>query len=111
MEAATGGRMHFSYVRPGGLKDDLPRGWLQQSAEVLAQVRKKLKDFDNLVMGNEIVLARTRGIGRLAPEVAIAYGCSGPTLQASGVPMDARKDEPYEMYPRGRVRRAGRSQR
>ncbi|MCI0634636.1 MAG: NADH-quinone oxidoreductase subunit D [Actinobacteria bacterium] len=98
MEAATGARMHFSYVRPGGLKDDLPRGWLHQSAEVLAQVRKKLKDFDNLVMGNEIVFGRTRGIGVLPPETAIAYGCSGPTVQASGVPLDARKDEPYAMY-------------
>ena len=98
MEAATGARMHFSYVRPGGLKDDLPRGWLKQSAETLRQVRKKLKDFDELVMGNEIVFARTRGIGVIPPETAIAYGTSGPTLQASGVPMDPRKDEPYEKY-------------
>jgi len=98
MEAATGARMHFSYVRPGGLKDDLPRGWLKQSAEVLAAIRKKLRDFDNLVMGNEIVFARTKGIGVLPPETAIAYGCSGPTIQASGVAMDLRKDEPYERY-------------
>jgi NADH-quinone oxidoreductase subunit D len=98
MEAATGARMHFSFVRPGGLKDDLPRGWLKQSAEVLAAIRKKLKDFDNLVMGNEIVFARTKGIGVLPGETAIAYGCSGPTLQASGVAMDPRKDEPYERY-------------
>jgi NADH-quinone oxidoreductase subunit D len=98
MEAATGARMHFSYVRPGGLKDDLPRGWLKQSADVLAAVRKKLKDFDNLVMGNEIVFARTKGIGVLPAETAIAYGCSGPVLQATGVAMDPRKDEPYERY-------------
>jgi NADH-quinone oxidoreductase subunit D len=98
MEAATGARMHFSYVRPGGLKDDLPRGWLRQSAETLKQVRKKLKDFDELVMGNEIVFARTKGIGVIPPETGIAYGCSGPTLHASGVPMDPRKDEPYEKY-------------
>jgi NADH-quinone oxidoreductase subunit D len=98
MEAATGARMHFSYVRPGGLKDDLPRGWLKQSAETLRQVRRKLKDFDELVMGNEIVFARTKGIGVIPPETAIAYGTSGPTLQASGVPMDPRKDEPYEKY-------------
>jgi NADH-quinone oxidoreductase subunit D len=98
MESATGARMHFSYIRPGGLKDDLPRGWLKQSAEVLRQVRKKLKDFDNLVMGNEIVFARTKGIGVIAPETGIAYGCSGPTLQGSGVPLDPRKDEPYEKY-------------
>ena len=96
--AATGARMHFSYVRPGGLKDDLPRGWLKQSAETLRQVRKKLKDFNELVMGNEIVFARTKGIGVIPPETGIAYGCSGPTLQASGVPMDPRKDEAYEKY-------------
>ena len=98
MEAATGARMHFSYVRPGGLKDDLPRGWLKRSAETLRQIRKKLKDFDELVMGNEIIFARTKGVGVIPPEVGIAYGCSGPTLQASGVALDPRKDEPYAKY-------------
>jgi NADH-quinone oxidoreductase subunit D len=98
MEAATGARMHHSFVRVGGLKDDLPRGFLKQSAEVLDWVRKKLVDFETLIMGNEIIHARTKGIGLLPPEVAAAYGCSGPVLQASGVPMDPRKDEPYEKY-------------
>jgi NADH-quinone oxidoreductase subunit D len=98
MESATGARMHHSYARVGGLKDDLPRGFLKQSAEVLKWVRKKLKDFDDLVLGNEIIHARTKGIGSLPPEVAVAYGASGPVLHASGVPMDARKDEPYERY-------------
>jgi NADH-quinone oxidoreductase subunit D len=98
MESATGARMHHSYVRVGGLKDDLPRGFLKQSAGVLDWVRKKLVDFENLIMGNEIIHARTKGIGLLPPEVAAAYGCSGPVLQASGVPMDPRKDEPYEKY-------------
>ncbi len=98
MESATGARMHFSYIRPGGLKDDLPRGWLRQSAEVLTHVRKKLRDFENLVMGNEIVYGRTKNVGVLPAETAIAFGCSGPVLQASGVPMDPRKDEPYEKY-------------
>jgi NADH-quinone oxidoreductase subunit D len=98
MESATGARMHHSYVRVGGLKDDLPRGFLKRSAEVLSWVRKKLLDFETLIMGNEIIHARTKGIGLLPPEVATAYGCSGPVLQASGVPMDPRKDEPYEKY-------------
>jgi NADH-quinone oxidoreductase subunit D len=98
MESATGARMHFSFIRPGGLKDDLPRGWLRQSAEVLAHVRKRLVDFENLIMGNEIVLARTKGVGVISPELATAYGCSGPVLQASGVAMDPRRDEPYEKY-------------
>ncbi|HEX6231359.1 MAG TPA: NADH-quinone oxidoreductase subunit D [Actinomycetota bacterium] len=98
IESATGARMHHSYARVGGLKDDLPRGFLEQSGRVLAHVRTRLIEYDNLIMGNEIVHARTRGIGAIPPETAIAYGCSGPTVQASGVAMDPRKDEPYEKY-------------
>src|SRR5437773_7970089 len=59
MEAATGARMHHSYARVGGLKDDLPRGWLRRSAEVLEWVRGKLRDFETLVLGNDIFAART----------------------------------------------------
>ena len=98
MEAATGARMHHSYARVGGLNDDLPKGFLKQAAEVLKWNRKKLRDFERLIMGNEIIAARTRGIGVLPAKVATAFGVSGPVLQASGVPMDARKDEPYEKY-------------
>src|SRR5205823_3643526 len=72
MESATGARMHHSFVRVGGLKDDLPRGFLQHSADTLAWVRKKLVDFENLIMGNEIIHVRTKGIGVLTPEVATA---------------------------------------
>jgi len=98
METATGARMHHSYCRVGGLKDDLPRGFLKRSAEVLAITRKRIREFETLIMGNEIVFARTRDVGVLPADVAIAYGCSGPVLQASGVAMDPRKDEPYEKY-------------
>jgi NADH-quinone oxidoreductase subunit D len=98
METATGARMHHSYARVGGLKDDLPRGFLKQAVEVLKWNRKKLRDFERLIMGNEIIGARTRGIGVLPGEVATAFGVSGPVLHASGVAMDSRKDEPYEKY-------------
>ena len=98
MESATGARMHHSFARVGGLKDDLPRGFLKQSAETLKEMRKRLRDYDNLIMGNEIIHARTKGVGVLPADVAIAYGTSGPVLHASGVPMDSRKDEPYERY-------------
>ena len=98
MESATGARMHHSYARIGGLKDDLPRGFLKQSKETLAAVRKRLKVFEDLVLGNEIIHARTRDVGILPAATAIAYGCSGPTLQGSGVAMDLRKEEPYEKY-------------
>jgi len=98
MESATGARMHHSYARVGGVRDDLPLGFIKRSSEVLASVRVKLKDFENLIMGNEIIHARTKNVGVLPAEVAISYGCSGPVLQGSGVAMDPRKDEPYEKY-------------
>ncbi|MEO8477822.1 MAG: NADH-quinone oxidoreductase subunit D [Actinomycetota bacterium] len=98
MESATGARMHHSYCRVGGLKDDLPRGFLKQSAGVLAAVRKSIKDFESLIMGNEIIFKRCRNVGIIPTEMAIQYGTSGPVLQASGVAMDPRKDEPYEKY-------------
>jgi NADH-quinone oxidoreductase subunit D len=98
VESVTGARMHHSFVRVGGLKDDLPRGFIARSAEVLAAMRNLLREYENLIMGNEIIFARTRDIGVLPAETAIAYGCSGPVVQASGVPMDPRKDTPYEKY-------------
>jgi len=98
MESATGARMHHSYCRVGGLKDDLPRGFLKRSGEVLAAVRKSIKDFETLIMGNEIIFKRCRNVGIISTEMAIQYGTSGPVLQASGVAMDPRKDEPYEKY-------------
>ncbi|HVM11761.1 MAG TPA: NADH-quinone oxidoreductase subunit D [Actinomycetota bacterium] len=98
MEAVTGGRIHFMYSRVGGLKDDLPAGFLKEAAQVVRWNRKKLKDFERLVMGNEIIHARTKGVGILPPDVAKGFGASGPVLQASGVAMDPRKDEPYEKY-------------
>jgi NADH-quinone oxidoreductase subunit D len=98
MESCTGARMHHSFCRVGGLKDDLPSGFLARSADVLVHVRKAIREFENLIMGNEIIFARTRNIGVIPPEVAVGYGCSGPVLHASGVAMDPRKDDPYEKY-------------
>ena len=66
LESVTGARMHHSYCRVGGLKDDLPRGFLKRSAEVLAATRKRIKEFETLIMGNEIVFARTPERGRAA---------------------------------------------
>src|SRR5690348_12480990 len=98
MQSATGTRMHHSFVRIGGLKDARPRAFVKQSGEVLTWVRAKLRDFENLIMGNEIIFARTKNVGVLSAETAAAYGCSGPVLQASGIPMDPRKDDPYCTY-------------
>src|SRR4029077_4461521 len=81
MESATGARMHHSYCRVGGLKDDLPAGFLARSVEGLAAVRKTIRNFESLIMGNEIIFARCRNVGVLDAATAIAYGTSGPVLQ------------------------------
>ncbi len=98
LESATGGRLHFTYNQPGGLKIDLPKGFLHQSADLLALLRKRTPDYKDLILGNEIFQARTKGVGPLPPEVALSYGVTGPTLHASGVPEDSRVTEPYLKY-------------
>ncbi len=80
VETATGARMHHSFARVGGLKDDLPRGFLKQVAPVLAAVRSTIKEYETLIMGNEIIFKRCRDVGLLPRSTAIAYGCSGPDV-------------------------------
>jgi NADH-quinone oxidoreductase subunit D len=104
MESATGGRLHFTYNRVGGLKEDLPRGFLAASEQMVRNVRMRNGEYRDLLQGNEIFMARTKGVGMLDPEVALSYGVSGPTLHATGVPEDARVTEPYAMYDRVDVR-------
>jgi NADH-quinone oxidoreductase subunit D len=98
MEAATGGRLHFTYNRVGGLKEDLPRGFLAASRAMVANVRVRTREYRDLLEGNEIFKARTKGIGILPPDIALDFGVSGPTLHASGVPEDSRVTEPYCRY-------------
>jgi len=98
MEWITGGRLHLTYCRVGGLKDDLPRGALDMSRSLVPRIRARLDEYETLVLGNEIFRARTRGVGVLPGEVACSYGCSGAILQASGVAEDSRRTEPYLFY-------------
>jgi NADH-quinone oxidoreductase subunit D len=98
MESATGGRLHFTYNRVGGLKEDLPRGFLAASEQMVRNVRMRNTEYRDLLQGNEIFMARTKGVGRLDPAAALSHGVSGPTLHATGVPEDARVTEPYAKY-------------
>ena len=98
MEWITGGRLHLTYCRVGGVKQDLPRGALQMSRDLVPKIRGRIREYKDLVLGNEIFMARTKGIGVLPADVACSYGVSGALLQASGVPEDARKTEPYCYY-------------
>lgn len=92
IEAVTGGRFHPNFDRIGGLKDDLPRGWVAETREIMGRIRNFCDEIEDLLMGNEIFQARTRGVGVIPAEVAQSYGLSGANLRASGVDWDLRRD-------------------
>ncbi|MGA8987887.1 NADH-quinone oxidoreductase subunit D [Aeromicrobium sp.] len=98
MEEVSGGRMHYMFNRVGGLKDDIPAGWTGRASAAISTVRTRLTELEDLIFGNEIFRARTRGIGVLSPELVEAYGVSGPIARASGLDLDLRRDEPYLAY-------------
>ena len=113
LESVTGGRFHPNFNRIGGVKpaygsgsttrkniQDLPAGFLQETRDAMDRVLDVAEELEDLVAGNEIILARTKDVGVLPPEVAAAYGVSGPNLRASGVAFDLRKVEDYLPYDR-----------
>jgi NADH-quinone oxidoreductase subunit D len=98
MEEISGGRMHYMFNRVGGLKEDLPAGWLGRVTDAVAAVRVGVAQIDKLIMGNEIFRARTRGVGVVTREQIEQFGVSGPIARAAGVDFDLRRDEPYLAY-------------
>jgi NADH-quinone oxidoreductase subunit D len=97
MEAVTGGRFHPNYDRIGGLKDDVPRGWVDEAKGAMQRVRNFCDELETLVLGNEIFETRTRGIGVIPRDVGLEYGLSGANIRASGVDWDLRRDEDYPL--------------
>ena len=93
IEGATGGRFHPNFDRIGGLKDDLPTGFIDETRAVMRKMRKFCDEIEGLLFGNEIFEARTRGIGVIPRDVALQYGLSGANLRASGVDWDLRRDQ------------------
>jgi NADH-quinone oxidoreductase subunit D len=93
IESATGGRFHPNFDRIGGLKEDLPAGWLAETKQVMKKLRNFCTEMEELLFGNEIFQSRLRGIGVIPAEVAKQYGLSGANLRASGVDWDLRRDQ------------------
>jgi len=103
-EEMSGARMMTSFIRPGGLQDDFPDGWMQRCARVLDALPPRIDEYEALLTENPLFRERTIGVGKLAADDALALGVSGPLLRASGVEHDLRKARPYCGYERFQFR-------
>ena len=99
-ESLSGSRMMCNYMRFGGCRVDLPPGWLEQVAKINDNYERFLDQFEALLTGNEILIARCEGIGVLSAPLAINASITGPMLRASGVNYDIRKVDKYGIYDR-----------
>ena len=97
MEEISGGRMHYMFNRVGGLKEEIPAGWLDRACRAIDDVRAVLPVI-GAPLGHERFRARTKGVGVLTPAQVRQYGVSGPAARACGVDFDLRRDEPYLAY-------------
>ncbi|MBI5383652.1 MAG: NADH-quinone oxidoreductase subunit D [Verrucomicrobia bacterium] len=99
-ESLSGSRMMCNYHRFGGCRVDLPPGWLDAAKKVVTEFPRFLDEFENLLTTNEIVMARSQGVGVLPKELAVNASVTGPMLRASGVNYDIRKVDCYGIYER-----------
>ncbi len=98
IESVTGARLTISYVRPGGVKADLPAGFSDEAHKIIREVRSILKECGALLTRNRIFVDRLKGIGIISKEDALGYGITGPFLRSTGIDYDVRKDSPYSVY-------------
>ena len=103
-EAASGARMMCNYMRFGGVKVDLPPGFMENLKEIVANYPRFLDEFEKLLSENEFLMSRCQHVGILPKELAIDASITGPMLRASGVDYDIRKVDGYSIYPRFKFR-------
>lgn len=97
-EDFTGGRVYSIYNIPGGVRRELPEGFLEKLSNLLDYLESRQDDYDNLLFTNQIFVQRAKGVGILSQEDALEYSVTGPNLRACGLDFDVRRDDPYLIY-------------
>jgi NADH-quinone oxidoreductase subunit D len=97
-EFVAGQRMMTSYIRIGGLALDLPAAWRQRVEKFLKMMPGRIDEYEELLTGNRIWIGRTKDVGYISAEDAVAFSMTGPTLRAAGLAYDNRKFFPYSSY-------------
>ncbi len=97
-ELISGVRMNYGYFRVGGLYQDSPEGFEERVQAWYDDFWPYLQQYRDLWVTNDIVLARTKGVAVVSPEMALDYALTGPSLRASGIGLDFRKAQPYSGY-------------
>ena len=98
IEIVTGARLTISYVRPGGVKADLPPEFEPHIRKAIQETRNVLKECHSLLTRNRIFVDRLKDVGVISKENALAYGITGPFLRSTGIDYDVRKNSPYSVY-------------
>ena len=97
-EELTGGRVYSIYNIPGGVRRDIPEGFLERLTNTLDYLDSRLPDYDNLLFTNQVFVNRAKGVGVINQTEALEWGVTGPNLRATGLAFDVRRDDPYLVY-------------
>jgi NADH-quinone oxidoreductase subunit D len=98
MEDYCGSRLTHSAIRIGGVPLDLPQGWLEDLQKYIDKLEENVDMYESLLTENRIWKMRLEHVGMIDEELALSWGCTGPTLRGAGVKYDIRKEEPYALY-------------
>jgi NADH-quinone oxidoreductase subunit D len=97
-EALVGARLLYGFHQIGGTRYDVPTGWAEKCRRTVAHIEQRIGEWEDMLEGNAVFLARTRGVGVVSRALAQEVGISGPLLRASGVHHDIRRADPYSSY-------------
>ncbi len=97
-EEWTGGRVYHIYNIPGGVRRDMPTGFLDRVSRTMDYIESRLPDYDNLFFTNQVFVDRARDTGPMNQQQALEWGVTGPNLRATGLAFDVRRDDPYLVY-------------